>query len=64
MLVGVEGLNYDEIYPLNDLKVKRYEICTKNAHPERKGFTIYSEIHEGKLYVFMYLEGDKFRVSF
>lgn len=64
MLVGVERINYDKIYPLNDLKVKRYEICTKNDHPERQGFLIYSEIYKGRLYVFMYLEGDKYRVSF
>lgn len=64
MLVGVERINYDKIYPLNDLKVKRYEICTKNDHPERQGFLIYSEMYKGKLYVFMYLEGDKYRISF
>ena len=63
MLVSVERINYDKIYPLNDLRVKRYEICTKNAHPEREGFTIYSEIYKGRLYVFMYLEGDKYRIS-
>lgn len=63
MLVSVERINYEKIYPLNDLRVKRYEICTKNAHPEREGFTIYSEIYKGRLYVFMYLEGDKYRIS-
>lgn len=61
MLVNVEGLNYNKIYPLNDLIVKRFEICTDR---ERPGFTIYSEIYRGRLYVFMYLEGDKFRISF
>ena len=64
MLVSVERINYDKIYPLNDLKVKRYEICTKNDYPERQGFLIYSEMYKGKLYVSMYLEGDKYRVSF
>ena len=64
MLVSVERISYDKIYPLNDLKVKRYEICTKNDHPERQGFLIYSEIYRGRLYVFMYLEGDKYRISF
>lgn len=63
MLVGVERINYDKIYPLNDLKVKKYEICTKNEYPERKGFLIYSEMYRGRLYVFMYLEGDKYRIS-
>ena len=63
MLVGVEGIDYTKIYPLNDLRVKRYEICTKNNHPEREGFTIYSEMYKGRLYVFMYFEGDKFRIS-
>lgn len=64
MLASVERINYDKIYPLNDLKVKRYEICTKNDHPERQGFLIYSEMYKGRLYVFMYLEGDKYRISF